>query len=91
VLRERIIIIIDGMLMNYSVSMPMTDDMTMRRVMRMTENEAEVIMAGVPGRRFRCGNKHPLQRNGRSRHHHDDDRDASGQGLSSEAQICRLW
>ncbi len=52
VLGERVIIVIDGMLMNYSVRMPMTDHMTMRLIMQMTENEAEIVMAGVSGRRF---------------------------------------
>jgi len=90
VLGERVIIVIDGMLMNYSVSVPMSDDMTMHPVMRVAENEAEIVVAGVSGRRFRCGNKHPLQCNGHSRHHHEDDGDASGQGLSSEAQTANL-
>jgi hypothetical protein len=90
VLGERVIIVVDGMLMNYSVGMPMSDDMTMHPVMRVAENEAEIIVAGVSSRRFRCGNKHPLQRNGDSRHHHEDDGDASGQWLSSEAQTASL-
>jgi hypothetical protein len=90
VLGERVIIVVDGMLMNYSISVPMSDDMTMHPVMRMAENEAEIVVAGVSGRRFRCGNKHPLQRNGHSRRDHEDDGDASGQGLSSEAQTANL-
>jgi len=78
VLGKRLIIVIYRMLMNYSVRMLMIDDMTMRPVVRMAENEAEIVMAGISGRRFRCGNKHSLQRNGGSRHHHDNDGDTSG-------------
>jgi hypothetical protein len=89
VLGERVIIVVDGMLMNYSVSVPMSDDMTMHPVMRMAENEAEIVVAGISGRRFRCGDKHPLQRHGHSCHHHENDGDALGQGLSSEAQNCQ--
>jgi hypothetical protein len=77
VLGKRVIIVIDGMLMNYSVSMSMSDDMTMHPVMRMAENEAEIVVAGISGRRFRCGNKHALQCNSYSGHHHEDDGDAS--------------
>jgi len=90
VLGERVVIVVDGMLMNYSVSVPMSDDMTMRPVMRMAENEAEIVVAGVSSRRFRCGNKHPLQCYSHGPHHHEDDGDASGQGLSSEAQTADL-
>ena len=90
VLGERVIIVVDRMLMNYSVGMPMSDDMTMHPVMRVAENEAEIVMAGVSGRRFRCGDKHPLQCNGHSSRHHEDDGDASRQGLSSEAQTANL-
>ena len=88
VLGERVIIVIDGMLMHYSVSMPMSDDMTMHPVMRMAENEAEIVVAGVSGRRFRRGNKHALQCNGHCCHHHDNDGDASGQRLSSQSQTA---
>ena len=66
----------------------MSDDVTMHPIMRVAENEAEIVMAGVAGRGFRGGNKHALQRNGRSRRHHEDDGDASAQGLSSEAQTA---
>src|SRR5258705_9076714 len=49
VLGECVIIVINGMLMNYSVSMPMTEHMTMRPVMRIAENEAEIVMTGISG------------------------------------------
>lgn len=86
VLGERVIIIVDGMLMNYSVGMPMTDDVTMRPAMRMAENKAEIVVARVSGRRFRRGDKHTLQRNGYRRRHHQHESDASRPWVSSEAQ-----
>jgi hypothetical protein len=87
VLGECVVIIIDRMPVHYSVSMLMTNDMAMRPVVRMAENEAEIVMAGISGRSFRRGNKHALQRNSRGCHHHDNDGDASGHGLSREAQF----
>ena len=72
VLGERVVIVVDGVLVNFSVDMPMRDDVTVRPIVRVVENEVEVVVTGVAGRRFRCGNKHALQRNGyRGCHHHD--------------------
>jgi hypothetical protein len=87
-LGERVVIIVNSMLMNYSVCMPMADNMAMRQTVRMTKDEAEIVMAGISCRRFRGGDKHALQSNSRCCHHHDDDGDASGQRLSSQAQIA---
>jgi hypothetical protein len=73
VLGERIIIIVDGMLVNFSIDMPMRDDVTMSSIVSVVENEAEVVVTGISGRRLRCGNEHALQRNSyRGRHHHYD-------------------
>jgi hypothetical protein len=87
VLGEGVVIVIDGMLMNYPISMPMADNMTVRQAMRMAENESEIVMAGISGRRFRGGNKHALQRNSRCCHHHSNDSNASGWRLRSQAQL----
>ena len=77
VLGERVIIVVDGMLMNYSVSVPMSDDVTMHPVMRVAENEAEIVVARISGRRFRRCNEHALQRNRHPRRHHEDESDAA--------------
>jgi hypothetical protein len=89
VLRERVVIVVDGMPVNFSVDMPMSDDVTVRSIVRMIENEVEVVVTGISRRRFRCGNKHALERNSHRCRHHEDDSDASRQWLSSEAQNCR--
>jgi hypothetical protein len=46
-------------------------------------------VARVSCRRFRRSDEHTLQRHGYRRRHHEDNGDASEQGLSSEAQNCR--
>ena len=89
VLGERGVIVVDGMLVNFSVGMPMNNDVTMHPIMRMAENEAEIVVARVSCRRFRRSDEHTLQRHGYRRRHHEDDGDASEQGLSREAQNCR--
>lgn len=76
-LGERVVIVVDGMLVNFSIDMSMRNDVTVRPTVRVVENEIEVVVAGVSGRRFRCGNKHALQRNGHRRRHHEDEGDAS--------------
>ena len=57
-----------GLLMNRPVRVPMTDNMTVTRAMRMTENKAKVVMARVTCRRLRCRNKDALERE----HHRGD-------------------
>lgn len=67
-----VVVVIDGMLVNCSVRMPMGDSMTVVPAMR-AENKAKIIMASVAGRRFRCRNKYTLKRKSdRGRHHHRD-------------------
>ena len=89
-LGERVVIIVDGMLVNLSVDMPMRDNVTMSSIVRVIENEVEVVVTAVSGRRLRCGNEHALQRHSHRRRHHQHEGDASRQWLRSEVQACRL-
>ncbi len=66
-------VIINGMLVNFSVRMLMSDDMTVVPTMRVAENKAKIVMASVAGRRFRCRNEYTLKRKcDRGCHHHRD-------------------
>jgi hypothetical protein len=47
-------------------------------------------MAGVSGRRFRCGNAYPLERKGDPRRHHCDNSEPPEKRLPSEAQRLGL-
>jgi hypothetical protein len=69
---ERIAIIVNSMLVYCSVGMPMNHDMTMITTIRVTENKAEVIVAGVACRRFRSSDKYALDGEGNRRRHHYD-------------------
>jgi hypothetical protein len=50
------------------------------------ESKAEVIVAGVSGRGFRCGNADALERKGHRCRHHYDDGKPSKKWLPGEAQ-----
>ena len=53
VLGERVVVVVvDGMLVSYSVGMLMSHDVTMHPIMRVAENEADIVVAGVSSRRF---------------------------------------
>ncbi len=69
---ERIVVVIDRMLMNDAAGMSMGDDVTVTLVMRVAEYKAEIIVAGIARCGFRRGNEHALDRKGNPRCHHDD-------------------
>src|SRR5262249_10146444 len=69
---ERVIIVVNSMLVNCSIGMPMNDDKTTPTV-RVSENKAKIVVTSVPGRRLRCGDKYALQRKGHRGSHHDND------------------
>jgi len=83
---ERVVIIIDGMLVNCSVCMLMSNDVTVIPAMRMAENKAEVVVASVSGRCFRCGDEYALQGKRRCRGHHDDCGHVPKKWMASRAQ-----
>lgn len=85
-LGERVIVVIDRMLMNYAAGMAMGDDVTVTLPMRLAENKAEIIVAGIAGRGFRCGDKHALDRKSDPRRHHDDSSGASKNWSPGKAQ-----
>jgi len=74
------------MLMNCSVGMPVSNDMTMVSTRRMAENKAEVVVAGVSGRCFRRGDEYALQGKRRCRGHHDDCGHVPKKWMASRAQ-----
>jgi hypothetical protein len=90
VLGERVVIVVDGMLVDFSIGMPMNNDVTMHPFMRMAENEAEIVVARVSGGRFRRSDEHTLQHDGYRRRHHEHESDASRHWVSSEAQKIPL-
>jgi hypothetical protein len=51
-LGESVVIVIDGMLVSRSVRVPMSNDVTVFSAVRMAESKAEVVVAGISGRRF---------------------------------------
>jgi hypothetical protein len=83
---KRTVIIIDGVPVDSSVGMSVSDDMTVMLAVGVIESEANVIMASVSGRRFRCGNKHSLECKGQRGRHHHDDSDPSEKRLPTEVQ-----
>jgi hypothetical protein len=60
--KRTVIIIIDGVSVDSSVGMSVSDDMTVMLAVGVIESEANVIMTRVSGRCFRCGNKHSLEK-----------------------------
>jgi hypothetical protein len=83
---KRTVIIIDGVSVDSSVGMSVSDDMTVMLAVGVIESEANVIMARISGRRFRCGNKHSLECKGQRGRHHHDDSDPWKKRLPSEVQ-----
>jgi len=69
---ERVLIVVDGVLVSRSVVVPVSDDMTVTVIMMMGENKTEIVVAGVSGRRFRCSDKYTLHGKGYRGCHHDD-------------------
>ena len=67
-----VVVVINRVLVNHSAGMAMGHDMAMTLRMRVAENKAEIVVAGIAGRGFRRGNKHPLDRKGNPCRHHDD-------------------
>ena len=66
------VVIINGMLMYYSVGMPMGEDMAVVPTLRVAESEAEIVVTGIAGCRFRRRHKYTLKRKrDRRRQHHD--------------------
>jgi hypothetical protein len=49
---KRVVIVIDGMLVNRAVGVPMHDDVAMSFVPGMPEDKAEIVMAGIAGGGF---------------------------------------
>jgi hypothetical protein len=90
VLCERGIIVINSMLVNCSVRVPMSDDMTVTATVRMGEKKAEIVVACVSGRRFRCGDKYTLEGKGHRGRHHDHDSHPLEKCSRGEAQDAGL-
>ena len=67
-----IVVVIDRVLVNHSAGMAMGHDMAMTLGVRVAENEAQIVVAGIAGRGFGRGYKHPLDRKGKPCRHHDD-------------------
>jgi hypothetical protein len=84
-LGKRARVVIYGMGVDRAVGMSVSNEMAVNSA-RMVKCKAEVIMAGISGRRFRCGNTDALERKGHRRRHHYDDGKASQKWLVDEAQ-----
>jgi hypothetical protein len=68
---KRAIAIVYGMSVDRAVGMSVGDEVAVISA-RVMKSKPEIIVAGVPGRRFRSRNTHTLERKGnRRRHHHD--------------------
>ena len=82
-------IVIDSVLVDCSVRMLVSDDMTVTLIMRVSKNEPKVVMTCVSGRCFRRSDKHPLHDKGHRGCHHYD----GGQALKERATCYtqRLW
>ena len=83
-----VVVIIDRVLVNHSAGMAMSHDMAMTLTVRVAENKAEIVVAGIAGRGFRRGNKHPLDRKGKPCRHHDDGSHALKKLSPSKAQCA---
>ena len=67
-----VVVVIDRVLVNYSAGMAMSHDMAVTLTVRVAEDKALIVVAGIAGRGFGCRNKHPLDRKGDPGCHHDD-------------------
>jgi hypothetical protein len=68
---KRAIAIVYGMCVDSAVGMSVGGEVAVISA-RVMKSKPEIIVAGVPGRGFRCRNTHTLERKGnRRRHHHD--------------------
>jgi hypothetical protein len=75
-LGKSVVIVIDGMLVNCSVRVPMRNDVTVFPTVWMAESKADVVVTRISGRRFRRGNEYALERERHSGRHHERDGDA---------------
>src|SRR5262249_46599315 len=67
------VIIFEGVLTCYSVSMPMAANMAVVPIVRMAESESKIVVTSIAGCRFRRRHKHTLQGkcDCRRQHHRD--------------------
>src|SRR6516165_11069889 len=77
--------VVYGMSMDRAVGVPVSNEMAVSAASVM-KSKAEIIVAGVSGRGFRCGNADALERKGQRRRHHDDDGSPSKERSPREAQ-----
>jgi hypothetical protein len=82
---KRAVVIIYGVPVDSAIGVPMSDGMTVTTV-GVVNRKTDVIMAGVSGRRLRCGNADPLERKSQSSRHHHDDGYPSEKRLPGELQ-----
>jgi len=76
-------VVINRMLMYYSVGMLMGDKMVVVPTLRVAENKAKIVMTGIAGCRFRCRNKYALEcKRDRCRQHHRDSHMLQGSSSS---------
>jgi hypothetical protein len=87
---ERVVIVIDRMLVICAVHVPVRNDVTVVSAMRVIENKAEIVVAAVSRSRLRCGNKHALEGKRHRGRHHDDDSHTLKKFASGEAQDAWL-
>lgn len=67
------VVIINRMLMYYSVGMLMGDEMAVVPTLRVAESKAKIVVTGIAGCRFRCCDKYALEcKRDRRRQHHRD-------------------
>jgi len=86
VFSERIVIVINNMLVNCSISVPMNDDVTS---IVCAENKVEIVVASISGRCFRYGDKCALQGKGYRGRHHDYDGHPLEEYSTGKAQDAR--
>ena len=68
-LGKRAGVVINGMGVDRAVGMSVSNEMAVSPA-RVVKCKAEVIMAGISGRRFRCGDTNALERKRHRRRHH---------------------
>jgi hypothetical protein len=88
VFRQRVPIVIDRMLVRRAVRMPVTDNMTMNSPMGLANREAQVVVAGIPSRRFRSRNKYTLRGKCHRPQHHEEDSNTLKRSPFGKAQCA---
>jgi hypothetical protein len=85
VFRERARVVIYRVSVDSAIGVSVSNEMAVSPA-RMMESKAEIIVAGVSSRGFRCSDADALERKGEGRRHHHHDGKPTDKRLPREAQ-----